>query len=90
MRIDKFLWFARLTKTRSLATRLADAGHIRVDGRRIDRAHAGVKPGDTITLMLHDRLRVIRIEILPMRRGPAAEARACYADVAIDGATLET
>jgi ribosome-associated heat shock protein Hsp15 len=90
LRIDKFLWFARLTKTRSLATRLADAGHIRVDGRRVDRAHAGVKPGDTITLMLHDRVRVIRIETLPIRRGPAPEARDCYTDVAIDGATLES
>jgi ribosome-associated heat shock protein Hsp15 len=90
LRIDKFLWFARLTKTRSLATRLADAGHIRIDGRRIARAHAAVKPGDTITLMVYDRIRIIRIAALPVRRGPPAEASACYTDIAIDAPPQET
>lgn len=90
MRIDKFLWFVRLTKTRALAAQLAEAGHIRIDGRRIDRAHAIVKPGETVTLMLHERLRIIRIEALPLRRGPAAEARACYQDLPVDGGAAET
>jgi ribosome-associated heat shock protein Hsp15 len=90
LRIDKFLWFARITKTRALAQRLAEAGHIRIDGRRIDRAHAIVKPGETITLMIHDRIRILRIEALPMRRGPPAEARACYNDLAVDGDAPES
>ena len=84
MRIDKFLWFARITKTRALAQSLAEAGHIRIDGRRIDRAHAIVKPGDIITMMIHDRLRVLRVEALPIRRGPTAEARRFYIDLAGD------
>jgi ribosome-associated heat shock protein Hsp15 len=81
-RLDRFLWFSRLTKTRSLAQTLCEAGHIRIDGRRIDRAHAAVRAGNVVSLMLHDRVRVIRIEALPKRRGPAPEARACYTDLA--------
>ncbi len=90
MRIDKYLWFARITKTRALAQRLAEAGHIRIDGRRIDRAHATVKPGETITLMINDRVRILRIEAIPERRGPSAEARATYTDIAVDGNAAES
>lgn len=80
-RLDRFLWFARLTKTRGLAQQLCEAGHIRLDGRRIDRAHASVRAGNVISLMLHDCVRTIRVEALPHRRGPAPEARACYTDL---------
>jgi ribosome-associated heat shock protein Hsp15 len=90
LRIDKFLWFTRLTKTRALAAMIAETGHIRIDGRRIDKAHATVKPGDTVTLVLHDRVRVLHIEHLPVRRGPPAEARACYADLPVDGAASQS
>jgi ribosome-associated heat shock protein Hsp15 len=81
MRLDKFLWFARLTKTRALAQQVAEAGHVRIDGRVIDRAHIAVRPGNVLSFPLHDRVRVIRIETLPARRGPAPEARACYTDL---------
>jgi len=43
MRLDRFLWFTRLTKTRSVAQALASAGRLRIDGRTIDRAHAAVR-----------------------------------------------
>lgn len=81
MRLDKFLWFVRLTKTRALAQDIAANGHLRIDGRRVDRAHAAVRPGNVLSFALHDRVRVLRIETLPARRGPAAEARACYTDL---------
>jgi ribosome-associated heat shock protein Hsp15 len=81
VRIDKFLWFARLVKTRGQAQDIAHAGHLRIDGRPIGRAHAEVRPGQVLSFPLHDRVRVLRIEALPARRGPPAEARACYADL---------
>ena len=81
MRIDKFLWFVRLAKTRSFAAQVAAARHLRVDGRVIDKAAASVRVGNTLTFPLHDRVRVIRIEALPPRRGPPPEARACYTDL---------
>jgi len=82
LRIDRFLWFARLTKTRSQAQTLCAQGHIRVDGRHIDRAHAAIRPGNVLSFALNGRVRVIRVELLPTRRGPPPEARACYADLA--------
>jgi ribosome-associated heat shock protein Hsp15 len=81
LRLDKFLWFARLAKTRSFAQEVAEAGHMRISGRTVDRAHAAVRIGDVLSFPLHGRVRVIRVEALPTRRGPAAEARLCYADL---------
>jgi ribosome-associated heat shock protein Hsp15 len=81
MRLDKFLWFVRLVKTRASAQKIADGGHLRIDGRPVDRAHADVRAGQVLTVPLHDRVRVLRVEFLPSRRGPAAEARACYTDL---------
>jgi len=81
MRLDKFLWFVRLTKTRTLAQDVVHAGHLRIDGRVVDRPHAAVRIGNVLSFPLHDRIRIIRIESLPVRRGPSPEARACYTDL---------
>jgi ribosome-associated heat shock protein Hsp15 len=78
MRIDKLLWFLRLAKTRSVAQAMAEAGHIRVNGRRIDRAHQNVTAGDILTVPLHRSIRIIELVSLPLRRGPAREAQSCY------------
>jgi ribosome-associated heat shock protein Hsp15 len=81
LRLDKFLWFARIVKTRSLAQKLAEDGHLRIDGRIVDRAHAPVKVGDVLSFAVRGNVRVIRIDALPTRRGPPAEARMLYTDV---------
>lgn len=81
LRLDKLLWFARIVKTRAIAHKLAREGRIRIGGRVIDRAHAPVRVGDVLSFALHGGVRVIRIEALPVRRGPAAEARALYTEV---------
>jgi ribosome-associated heat shock protein Hsp15 len=82
VRLDKFLWFVRLVKTRSLAQDLIAQGHLRIDGRPVDRSHVTVKPGMVLGFPLQDHVRVLRIEALPVRRGPAEEALACYTDLA--------
>ena len=84
LRLDKFLWFARLAKTRGLAQEVAEQGRVRISGRVVDRAHAVVRVGDVLTFPLHGRVRVIRVEALPERRGPAAQAMLCYADLSPD------
>ena len=81
LRLDKFLWFARIVKTRAQAQSLAEEGRIRIDGRVVTQAHAQVRVGDVLTFALHRRVRVIRVESLPKRRGPPAEARLLVADV---------
>ena len=81
LRLDKFLWFARIVKTRALAQELAEKGRIRIDGRRIDRAHAPVRIGDVLSFAQAGRVRVLKIGALPARRGPPAEARALYCEL---------
>ena len=76
MRIDKFLFLARLTKTRSAAQALVAAGHLRLDGKRIERDTQAVAPGHVLTLMHHGEVKALRIVALPVRRGPPAEAAA--------------
>jgi ribosome-associated heat shock protein Hsp15 len=81
LRLDKFLWFARIVKTRALAQQLAEEGRIRIDGRIVDRAHAPVRPGEVLSFALRGQVRVIRVEQLPKRRGPPAEAREMYREI---------
>ncbi len=81
MRLDRFLWFARLAKTRERAQDLACQGRMRIDGRAVDRSAAPVRVGNILTFAQHDRIRVLRIEALPARRGPAPEARCCYQEL---------
>jgi ribosome-associated heat shock protein Hsp15 len=81
LRLDKFLWFARIVKTRALAQQLAEEGRIRIDGRVVDRAHASIRIGDVMSFALRGQVRVIRVETLPARRGPAAEARLAYSEL---------
>jgi ribosome-associated heat shock protein Hsp15 len=83
LRIDKFLWFTHLAKSRSLAQKVAEDGHIRLNGRRIDRAHAVVRIGDLITFPQGTQVRVVRVAALPVRRGPTPEAHACYEDLQV-------
>jgi ribosome-associated heat shock protein Hsp15 len=81
LRIDKFLWFARIVKTRALAQAMAEKGRLRLDGRLIDKAHAPVRVGDVLSFAHRGTVRVLRIEALPARRGPAAEARTHYCEL---------
>ncbi len=78
MRLDRLLWFLRLASSRSFAQDWIMAGHIRLNGRRIERTSAPVKPGDVLVLPMRDAVRVIELLAVPARRGPLAEARACY------------
>jgi ribosome-associated heat shock protein Hsp15 len=84
LRLDKFLWFARIVKTRSLAQQLAEGGRLRLSGRVVDRAHVPVRTGDVLSFAVRGRVRVLRIEALPVRRGPPAEARALYTELEED------
>lgn len=78
MRIDKVLWYLRFARTRTVAQSMAEDGHIRVNGRRIERSHQKISVGDVLTLPIGQHVRVIEVLTLPQRRGPAHEAQACY------------
>jgi ribosome-associated heat shock protein Hsp15 len=82
-RLDKWLWFARLVKTRREAARLVEAGFVRVDARRAAVPSKPVGPGDVLTIALERRVRVLRIRGIAARRGPSRDARALFEDVEI-------
>ena len=81
LRLDKWLWQARFFKSRSLAAEVIEAGHVRVNGTRISRPGRDIGAGDTLTFPQADRIRVVRILALGLRRGPATEAQALYLDL---------
>jgi ribosome-associated heat shock protein Hsp15 len=83
IRLDRFLWFARLAKTRSAAQAIAEKGTLRLDGRRIERSAAPVRVGSIIVFPLHGVVRAVRVEALPRRRGPPAEAAGLYSPLEI-------
>jgi ribosome-associated heat shock protein Hsp15 len=87
-RLDKWLWFARFAKTRTLAAKLVTSGFVRLNGQRTDNAAKAVAIGDVVTVALARTTLVVRIEGLGERRGPATEARQLYADLDRDNAAL--
>ena len=87
VRIDRFLFLIRLLKSRTLAQGLINTGHIRIDGKRVEKSSEEVRVGSVVALPLHDKVRVLRVRSLPDRRGPASEARACYDELGIDEKT---
>lgn len=80
-RLDKWLWHARFFKTRTLAAKLCNAGHVRSGGSAVTKAHHRVRVGDVLTFAQGRYVRVIRVLALGARRGPAPEARALYEDL---------
>lgn len=81
LRIDKLLWYLRLAQSRARAQAIIAAGHVRRNGRRVERDSACVRQGDVIALPIGETVRVIRVMALPVRRGPPAEARGCYEEI---------
>jgi ribosome-associated heat shock protein Hsp15 len=90
VRIDRFLHCIRLVKSRTLAQSIIDEGHVRIDGKRVEKASEEVRAGSVVALPLHDRVRVVRVLTLPHRRGPPAEARVCYEELGVDAAKAPT
>ncbi len=84
MRLDKWLWHARIYKTRTLAIEMVSRGKVRVNSGLTKKPATAVGPGDVLTLVQGREVRVLRVTGLPERRGPAAEAQATYETVSAD------
>jgi len=80
-RIDRWLWNARIVRTRSAAASLAIVGHVRVNGVRVAAPGRDVKCGDVVTVALHGGVRVLKVIGLAPRRGNAAAASRLYEDL---------
>jgi ribosome-associated heat shock protein Hsp15 len=80
-RLDKFLFFSRALKSRTLAQKVIETGAIRVNSERTVRSDLKVGAGDVLTMALHNRIVVWRIIDCGVRRGPASEAQGLYEDL---------
>jgi len=80
-RIDKWLFFARVVKSRSLGAKLVQAGRVRINGDKTVQAAHPIKPGDVLTIGLNRRIVVFRVCAPGVRRGPFEEARTLYDDL---------
>jgi ribosome-associated heat shock protein Hsp15 len=81
LRLDKWLWHARIVKTRSLAAQLVTQGKCRVNREKVVKPAFAIKSGDVITAAIHNRVRVLQIVACGARRGPANEAQMLYIDL---------
>ncbi len=80
-RLDKWLWYARFFKSRSLATKFCASGKLRLNEKVVRKAHHGLHVGDVLTFPRGRDIRVVRVVDLGTRRGPAPEAQALYDDL---------
>lgn len=81
IRLDKWLWYARFLKSRTMASHLCEDGRVRVNRRRISKAHALIRVGDVLTFPQAKKIRIVRVRSLGRRRGPATEAATLYVDL---------
>jgi ribosome-associated heat shock protein Hsp15 len=85
-RLDKWLWFVRVAKSRTLAAALVADGKVRVNRERASKPSQTLRVGDVVTVAVHERVRVLKVLATGARRGPPAEARRLYEDL-MAGAT---
>jgi ribosome-associated heat shock protein Hsp15 len=91
-RLDQWLCYARITKSRTLAQALIERGKVRINTSRVDKASHRLKPGDAITIALGPRVRILKVLGMGGRRGPASEAAGLYEELTprADGTTCST
>ena len=80
-RIDRWLWFVRIVKSRTLAAGLVSDGRVRINREKVTKPSQTVKPGDVLTITVGPRLRILKVVAFGLRRGPPSEAQALYVDL---------
>lgn len=81
LRLDKWLWQARFFKSRELAVEMVERGHLRLNGQKCRKPGHAVQGGDVLTFAQGERIRVIRVQEIGQRRGPASEAQMLYDEI---------
>lgn len=89
-RLDRWLFFVRAVKSRTLAARFVEAGNVRVNREKVTAPAHPLKPGDVLTMTLDRRVLVYRVVAAGERRGPATEARTLYEDLTPPALKQET
>ena len=84
IRLDTWLWYARFYKSRSLSSKAILSGKLRINSNKITKPATKVKTNDVLTLNYVNEIRIIQIQSLGSRRGPASEAQSLYIDLTED------
>ena len=82
LRLDKWLWFARFARTRSLAAKLCESGGVTLGGEAVGKANRAVRIGDVLAIPQGRLVRTVQVRALGIRRGAPAEARLLYDEIA--------
>ena len=80
-RLDKWLWFARVVKTRTLAATLVTDGKVRINRVKIVKPSQSVRIGDVLTVTVGPRVRLLKVLAFGERRGPPSEAQTLFSDL---------
>ncbi len=88
-RLDRWLWYARIVKSRTRAAGLISDGCVRVDRAKVTKPSFLISPGNVLTVVIGRRVRVLKVEQLAGRRGPATEAAGLYLDLAAIEPTVQ-
>ena len=88
-RLDKWLWFARFVKTRTLAADIVIAGKVRLNRARVEKPAQTVRAGDVLTLNLNRRIQLVRVLGIGERRGPSAAAQSLYEELTAEGDVIK-
>jgi ribosome-associated heat shock protein Hsp15 len=80
-RLDKWLWFARVVKTRTLAATLVTDGKVRINRVKITKPSQSVRIGDVLTVTVGPRVRLLKVSAFGERRGPPSEAQTLFSDL---------
>lgn len=75
------MWCARLLRTRAACVQLVASSAVRINRQPTDKPHAHLRPGDTLTLVVHEKVRILRVRALTERRGPASATNCLYDDI---------
>ena len=81
LRLDKWLWFARVIKSRTLAAGLVVDGRVRINREKVEKPSHPVRAGDVLTIGVGDRVRILKVVAMGSRRGPATEAKLLFEDL---------
>ena len=81
LRADKWLWFTRVVKTRTLAASLIKRGKLRINGERVSVPSRNICIEDVLTITLARQIKILKVKALGARRGPASEAQLLYEDL---------
>jgi len=80
-RLDRWIWHARVVRTREAAAELVRAGHVRLDGARVTSPAHAVRAGQVLTIALDRQVRILRVVGFSERRGDATSASALFSEI---------